>query len=321
MTIARLTAYLGLAGAAAAFRASADEVNHWPISVTERDSVGQTVSWEGAGPLLFSAPMPAPDPGRASGFRPFYVTFVDENSKKTDYLYPIFFRRDYPGAYKWSILNLINGEGITAAATAAGGPLDRHFDIWPFYFSHETGDPMDTYHALFPIFGTIKYRLWFDEITWAPFPIYLRTYKKETSVTYVPWPVIQITSGAAHGFGIWPIFGATSGPGPAKNCFFLWPLGWDNTVLPGPLAPDGTAPSTQFGFLPFFTKDQGPGVVDENFVWPFFGFTERTSPYRYSEQRYFWPFLVQGRGDDHYVDRWGPFYTHSNVKGMDSKWV
>ena len=55
-----------------------------------------------------------------------------------------------------------------------------------------------------------------------------------------------------------------------------------------------------------------------NFVWPFFGFTERTSPYRYSEQRYFWPFFVQGRGDDRYVNRWGPFYTHSVVKGNDS---
>jgi hypothetical protein len=324
MTIARLTAYLGLAGAAAAFRAGADEVNHWPVSVTQKDSLGQVQSWEGAGPFLFSAPIPAPEPGHASGFRPFYVTISADDEIKRDYLYPVFFRRDYPGSpssYKWSILNLINGAGITAEATAAGGPIDRHFDVWPFYFSHETGDPIDTYHALFPIYGTMKYRLWFDQITWAPFPIYLHTYKKETSVTYVPWPIIQITSGASHGFGIWPLFGATSGPGPARNCFFLWPLGYDNTVLPSVNAPDGTPPSTQFGFLPLYTREKGPGVISENYLWPFFGYTERTSPYRYSEQRYFWPFLVQGRGDDRYVNRWGPFFTHSNVKGADSAWV
>jgi hypothetical protein len=73
--------------------------------------------------------------------------------------------------------------------------------------------------------------------------------------------------------------------------------------------------------LPLFTRATAPGFVDENFVWPFFGFTERTSPYRYSEQRYLWPFFVQGRGDDRYVNRWGPFYTHSVVKGNDSTWI
>jgi hypothetical protein len=321
MTIARLTAYLGLAGMAAAFRAGADEVNHWPARVLQKDPSGQTLSWSAAGPFLFSTPVPAPDPGRASGFRPFYVNLTNPEFDTTDILYPVFLYRKYPGSYKWSILNLINGEGITIAATDAGGPLDRHFDIWPLYFSHETGDPIDTYHALFPIFGTIKYRFWFDRITWAPFPLFLQTYKKETTTTYVPWPVIQITSGAAHGFGLWPVFGSTSGPGPARNCFFLWPLGWNNTVLAGPQAPDGTPPSTEFGFLPFYTRDEGPGVVSENYLWPFFGYTERTSPFRYSEKRYFWPFLVQGRGDDRIVNRWGPFFTHSNVKGTDSTWV
>ena len=75
------------------------------------------------------------------------------------------------------------------------------------------------------------------------------------------------------------------------------------------------------GFLPFYTRETAPGYVSENYLWPFFGYTERTIPYRYSEQRYFWPFFVQGRGDDRVVDRWGPFYTHSNIKGTDSTWV
>ena len=45
-----------------------------------------------------------------------------------------------------------------------------------------------------------------------------------------------------------------------------------------------------------------------------------TAPFRYHETRYFWPFLLQGRGDDHYYNRWGPFYTHSIVKGRDKIW-
>jgi hypothetical protein len=35
----------------------------------------------------------------------------------------------------------------------------------------------------------------------------------------------------------------------------------------------------------------------------------------------FWPFLVQGRGDDRRINRWAPFYTHSNFKGDDKQWV
>jgi hypothetical protein len=56
-------------------------------------------------------------------------------------------------------------------------------------------------------------------------------------------------------------------------------------------------------------------------VWPFFGYTHRTEPVRYDEMRYLWPLFVQGRGDDRYIDRWGPFYTHSRIKGYDKTWV
>jgi len=319
MTIVRLTAFIGLAGVAAALRAGADEVNAAPGRVHRGDPAGDTRSWS-VGPFLFSKPAAAPDPGRASGLRPLYVDFSDRESEKTDILYPLFFYRKYPEAYKWSVFQLINGEG-DSLGYGGGGPTDRHFDVWPFYFSHETGDPADTYHALFPVFGTMKYRLGYNGLTWAPFPLYVQTDRRNTRVTYVPWPFIRFTSGDASGFGVWPIFGATHGPGPARNSFFLWPLGWDNTVLPGPQAPDGAAPSKQFGFLPFYTRDQGPGTISENYLWPFFGYTERTSPDRYSERRYFWPFLVQGKGDDRLLDRWGPLYTHSIAKGSDSTWV
>jgi hypothetical protein len=91
--------------------------------------------------------------------------------------------------------------------------------------------------------------------------------------------------------------------------------------LPPPDAPAGTAPTHQSGFLPFYSVERKPGSVNENFAWPFFGFTDQTAPKPYHETRYFWPFLVQGRGEDHYVNRWGPLYTHSIVKGYDKTWV
>jgi len=138
MTFARFTALLGLAAAATAFRAEGYEVNAWPAVVLQKDPSGEIQSWSALGPFLFSESSPAPDAGHASGFRPFYVEVSGGGSVKTDILYPLFFYRQYPDSHKWSILQLINGEGIDASATKAGGPTDRHFDIWPFYFSHET---------------------------------------------------------------------------------------------------------------------------------------------------------------------------------------
>jgi hypothetical protein len=321
MTFARLTVFVGLVAATAAFRASAYELNAWPAVVLQKDASGQTVSWTGAGPLLFSEQAPSPDAGTAEGFRPFYVRVTGGGSIKTDILYPLFFFRKYPDSYKWSILQLINGEGVDAAVTRAGGPTDRHFDIWPFYFSHYTADPVDTYHALLPVYGTVKYRIGFDRLSWVLFPLYVEAEKRGTTTTFTPWPIVRFIRGEENGFAVWPLFGITKGPGDARHSYYLWPFIWNNVVLPGPDAPEGTAPGTQVGFLPFYTRERSPEVISENYLWPFFGYTERTLPYRYSEKRYFWPFLLQGRGDDRILNRWGPFYTYKNTKGTESTWV
>jgi hypothetical protein len=321
MIFARLTAFVGLVAAAAAFQARADEVNYWPFYVRHEDAGGHTESWSSLGPLFFSDPMPGPVAGHEGGFRPFYVETVGESSVNTDILYPIFFYRNYGDFYKWSVFELINHEGVANGVTKAGGPKDKHFDIWPFYFSHETGESIDTYHAVFPIFGTMKYRLGYDRLTWALFPVFVDTRKRGTETTYLPWPFLRYIHGASNGFAVWPLFDVSKGPGPARTAYFLWPFIWDNTLEPPPSAPAGTAPGTEFGFLPFYTREASPGYVSENYLWPFFGYTDRTSPHRYSERRYFWPFFVQGKGDERLVDRWGPFYTHSYLEGLDSTWV
>ena len=321
MTPAGLTVLVGLTAAAAAFGAQADELNAWPAFVQQRDESGKVLSWTGAGPFLFSGPAPAPDAGTASGLRPFYVNVTTEDGSKSDFLYPLFYYRKYPKAYKWSVFQLINGEGTEFNTDTPELPVDRHFDVWPFYFSHETGSPEDTYHALFPVYGTIKYRLGFTRLSWVVFPLYVDAYKRHTDVYYTPFPFVRTFRGEENGFGIWPLFGATKGPGVSSHFYCIWPLIWNNVIDPGPDVPEGTAPSTQVGILPLYTRERGPGVVSENYLWPFFGYTERTAPYSYSERRYFWPFLLQGRGDDRVLNRWGPFYTYSNTKGADSRWV
>ena len=115
-------------------------------------------------------------------------------------------------------------------------------------------------------------------------------------------------------------FGEAHRPGLSDRHYYLWPFFWDNTVYPGPAAPPDRAPLRQVGVLPFYSSDRGPDLTNVNYLL-FFGTTDRTAPTHYHETRYFWPFFIQGQGDERTTDRWAPFYTHSVIKGMDKTWI
>ena len=71
----------------------------------------------------------------------------------------------------------------------------------------------------------------------------------------------------------------------------------------------------------YWMSNRYAGYRSETYLWPFFGYADTTAPKRYHETHYLWPFLVQGRGEEVYRNRWGPFYTHSVVKGYEKTWI
>lgn len=323
MNFLRFTALLGLATCCTVAPLIGAEENIWPIRVTQTDDEGSVVSWEAAGPLLFQKP--ASDGGTVSGFRPFFARWRNAAGevRETNVLYPIFIYRTDSETYRWSIFQLINQSGDRAGRAPSRLPALRYetFDIWPFWFSRDTEDADGSYRALFPIAGTIKSRFGKDRINWTLFPLYVRTERKGAVTKSTPWPILKVTRGTEQGIAVWPLFGHLEKPGAFNRNFFVWPLGWNNTIQPKEDAPAGSAPRREVGFLPFYTRETRPGLINEIFAWPFFGYTDRTLPNRYHETRYFWPFLVQGRGDDQKVNRYAPFYTHSSKKGLDKTWV
>ncbi|MFA5057545.1 MAG: hypothetical protein WC485_05485, partial [Opitutaceae bacterium] len=209
-------------------------------------------------------------------------------------------------------LNLVNFSGPSGSAAGV-----RHFDVWPFYFSRETGDPATSYHAVFPLQGTIIDRFGDDRISWTLFPLYGRFEKRGAVTTTAPWPFIKILAGDGnHGFTLWPLFGWRAKPGVYRAQFYLWPLIYRNeTNLAEP------RPDVSLGVLPFYARDESAGSRSETYLWPFFGYTHRVAPDHYNETRWLWPFLVQGRGDDRRINRWAPVYTHSLIKGDDKHWL
>lgn len=310
--------------AAAAWGAAgvrAAEHNAWPVRVTHADAAGRIETLESAGPLIFR--QPAPDGGTISGFRPFYAETRDASGglSELDVLYPIFSYREHGDWYRWSVFNLFNRSGPLPGTAAASNPMEQAFDVWPFWFSRDTGSPDTSYRGLLPFAGTIKYRFGYDRLSWIAFPFYGQAEKRGAVTTAAPWPFVKVTRGTQHGFAIWPLYGTMDKPGVFHREYYLWPFAWNNTRQPPPDAPAGTPPRREVGVLPFFTRETDAGFVNVSYAWPFFGYTDRTTAPRYHETRYFWPFLVQGHGDNKLVEHWAPFYTHSIVKGLDKRWV
>ena len=305
-----VAASLMIGGGAA--RAHATERNFWPFWVEETDSAGRTAEWHGLGPLAFEKPQVG---GSAGGFRPLYVWWKNSAQGTTDAsaLYPLFTYHSGLAVSRWSVFSMINH----ASPRPGSGDTEHAFDFWPFYFSRQTGDPATSYRAVFPLAGTMKNRFGQDRWTFYVFPLYGRYEKNGVTTTTTPWPFVKVMRGDGNrGFELWPLFGRREKAGAYREQYYLWPFVYKNEE-------DLWArqPTVKLGVLPFYTRDQAPGSISEDYFWPFFGYTDRTAPHRYHERRYFWPMFVQGHGDDREVNRWGPFYTHSIVAGRDKTWV
>jgi hypothetical protein len=287
------------------------ERNVWPFFVhqTPPDS-GALEAKHYLGPLITSQR----SAGEVHVVRPLYLRAIVEDKATTTFLYPFFVWKQEPDFREFSFFKLINFRQEDARP---GDPAEKGFDVWPFYFSRETGDSATSYRALFPIAGTVKYRFGKDALTWYAFPLYLHSEKGGMEITTAPWPFLRFIDGAGHrGFEFWPLFGHRARANDYDRRFYLWPFFYRSARhLSEP------EPTVSIGALPFYTRDTAPGYINENYLWPFFGYSHRTKPHRYDEKRYFWPFIVQGNGDQRRVNRWAPFYSHSVIKGYDKTWI
>ena len=288
-----------------------EERNAWPLAVRQVTTEGITEAGEYLGPFFFQKK--TADNAFVQGFRPFYLRKKKDVHETSTLLYP-FFTWDKDGDYRnFSFFNLVNFRRQTDADLKT----IQNFDAWPFYFSRDTGDPATSYRAFFPIGGTIKNRFGKDRIHFVLFPLYSNVEKSGSHTTHAPWPFLRFIDGADdHGFEFWPLFGHRGRAGDYDSRFYLWPLIYKTTKNLSESQPD-----VKLGVLPFYSRDTAPGYINENYFWPFFGYTHRTTPIKYDEKRYLWPIFIQGRGDARFVNRWAPLYTHSVNKGVDKTWI
>lgn len=289
---------------------SGEDLNLWPVWLDfEADDDGRVETQRSLGPLF---QVKHNEEERILSLRPFWTQFSrpDPWESSQHLLYPLANRYRQGTVTRFHAFNLLQYRH-----DAANGR--RFFQAFPFLFRLRSPEPDESYFAFWPLGGVLKNRFWHDEIRFAAWPLWVRTENGDETWHHFPYPFLRRLSGPrSEGFGVWPLYGEAHRENDYSHRWALWPLIYHykaNLAEPEPYV--------RFGVLPFYHRETAPGLKSETWVWPFFGYTRETDPRpRYSENRYFWPFLVQGRGEERYVNRWLPLFSEERRPGREKKW-
>ncbi len=237
--------------------------------------------------------------------RPLIARYEKPNSIENNFLYP--FGQDFQQPnrhYGYCFFTLCRYDSkIEHRKTYREGYF------FPFYF-YKRGYGEDDYTAVWPLGGTIKNMFGKQRIDWCGWPLYVKTHKNGDVNQWFPFPILNKRGGATRGFAFYPLGGHFYNDKKDLR-YFLWPLGYDHRFY--------DKQHIKKGFLPFYAYEKSPKVKDLSIVWPFFGRRWEQTP-NYEEHRILWPLWVQGRGEQRNVNRWAPFYTHSErTKGHYQK--
>ncbi len=295
---------------------------HWPLSVQWQEAHGDASLERFAGPLYEQRDLES-----ESWFavRPLLLKqdFPDRPTDESalSILYPLFSYRSYPGHKQWSVFSLIRWSRIDTQThhLEFDSDLTRHyrksFEVFPFYFDYDSWNPDYAYFGIFPLFGELKNRLFYERISWLAFPVYSKWERKDEATYAFLWPLFRYRTGEqSSGFSIWPIYGQFERESDYRQRFALWPLLYYHQKK---LYLD--TPNTHIGILPLYAREGREGYLREDFLWPFFGYTLNTAD-NYEEARFLWPLFIQGRGNDRYLNQIAPLYSISRRNGVESKW-
>ncbi len=277
------------------------------------DLFGRPARQGGLGPLISHRPSSTSE---VFSLRPIFAEFEDQNTLETrSYLaFPFFSSKvQKAGGCHWDFFDLIIGE----ERTEPEGFRSRRFEVWPLFWQIKTASPETSYWALAPLYGKFKQRFWADRIQFVLFPLYLQYQRKDETTTSVFFPIFQWLEGPrSDGFEFWPLFGYNRKIGTYDHHYWLWPFFYHYVDQQ-----EGDEPIERLGLLPFYASESAAGMRSKTYLWPFFGYTTAYAPRKsYEETRYFWPFFVQGRGEDKYINRWLPFYTHEKSSSLEKWW-
>ena len=288
----------------------AEDLNLWPFWLDiPAEKTGRVETQRSLGPFF---QLKHEQEKEILSLRPFWTQFSRPEPWESSQhlLYPLANRYEQGPATTFHAMNLLQYRYNVETGR-------QFFQAFPFLFSLQSPRSEKSYFAFWPFGGVLKNRFWRDEIRFAAWPLWVRTKKGDETWHHFPYPFLRKLSGPrSEGFGIWPLYGQARRENDYLHRWALWPLVYhykDDLDAPEPFV--------RFGVLPFYHRETAAGLRSETWLWPFFGYTRENSPRKqYSENRYFWPFLVQGRGEEKYVNRWLPLFAEERRPGRQKEW-
>lgn len=178
--------------------------------------------------------------------------------------------------------------------------------LTPFFWGGSSSDDLENYFAFWPIFGTLRDFLTYDEVSFLFWPFYLSNRKDERESTHILWPFFGWVEGSEQGWHIWPLYGRAEVPGKYKRSYFLWPLAhFSENKL------DQEHPEHGWLVVPLGGEIRQDDYVATTALWPIFGWASRPSTGYRSWQ--VWPFLKfesGGKNEKRQLSRVLPFWLH-----------
>ena len=256
-------------------------------------------TWFTAGPLIHHFPLTL-DPGEGTeaagplwrneksddyslwAVRPFVSELTSEegSSRQLLVLPPIFTHYRYGEDTRWQLGQLLSGshlEGID-------GRVTRRVSLFPILFWQKSTDPARDYWAFFPLYGTLRNRLFRDEVRFVAFPLYLRSRKADVVTQNYLFPLIHFREGnQLEGWQFFPLIGHEKKlptirtnladevevvPGHDKT-FALWPVYFRNRLGLGTEKAERVD-----AVLPLYFGSRSPQRDHTSVLWPFFSWTE-----------------------------------------------
>jgi hypothetical protein len=252
-----------------------------------------------------------------------YTHNEETDSTEFDILYLLLTFDRYGSEFRWQLIQLLSFAG---GETQDVVPKKRT-TIFPIYFQQRSPDTNLNYTAVLPFYGTIKNRLFRDEIFFLMAPLYLQSRKRDIVTDNYLFPLFHIRLGdGLNGWQFWPIIGKehkdittrTNNFGdeqtiPGHDRFFaLWPFYYNQTLGIG-----SENTEKKYGLLPLYSVLRSPNRDSTSIIWPLFNsIDDREKKYR--EWQGPWPFVVVARGEGKTLTRFWPLFGRGHNAILES---
>jgi len=253
-----------------------------------------------------------------------YVQDPDVELEEFDFLYPLITYDRYGAEYRLQLLQLLSLAGGNTQEEIGR----RRFTLFPFYFQQRSAEPDSDYTAVFPLYGTLKNRLFRDKIHFVMFPLYVKSWKKDIVTANYVFPFFHLRQGdALSGWQFWPLVGheekdittktnrldEVEPVGGHDKRFVLWPfflkthtdIGTDN-------------PQKLLSIVPLYVETRSPQRDSTSYGWPLGVTITDDRVKNFHEVGAPWPLVVFTRGVGKHTTRFWPLFSRASNTNLES---